>query len=77
MEMFSLILMERLASYYWSRVAAAVGRLSQYLAGYSSTTWHMLVADDYLLECGGPGYRCGVAAVFRSLCLSGSVIDLV
>ena len=40
------------ASYYWSRVAAAVGRLAQYLAGYSCTTWHMLVADDYLLECG-------------------------
>ena len=40
------------ASYYWSRVAAAV-------AGYTSTSWHMLVVDDHLLECGGPEYRCG------------------
>ena len=57
------------ASYYWSRVAAAVGRLSQYLAGYSCTTWHMLVADDYLLECGGPHYRRGLF-LFFVLCAS-------
>ena len=30
------------ASYYWSRVAAAVGRLLQYLAGNTSTSRHML-----------------------------------
>ena len=41
------------ASYYWSWVAGAVGRLLQYLSGHSSTSWHMLVADDYLLESGG------------------------
>ena len=35
------------ASYYWSRVVAAVGRLAQYSFGTSATTWHMLVADDY------------------------------
>ena len=45
------------ASYYWSRVAAAIGRLSQYLVARAATTWHMLVADDYLLECGGAAYR--------------------
>ena len=47
------------ASYYWSRVGGAVGTLSQYLAGYDATSWHMLVADDHLLECGGPYYRRG------------------
>ena len=47
------------ASYYWSWVAAAVGRLVQYLFAYTSTSWHMLVADDYLLESGGPQYRIG------------------
>ena len=57
------------ASYYWSRVAAAVGRLAQYLTGYSCTTWHMLVADDYLLECGGPYYRRGLV-LFFVLCAS-------
>ena len=57
------------ASYYWSRVAAAVGRLAQYLAGYSCTTWHMLVADDYLLECGGRYYRRGLV-LFFVLCAS-------
>ena len=48
------------ASYYWSRVAAAVGRLSQYLAGYTATSRHILVTDDYLQKCGGPEYRCGL-----------------
>ena len=52
------------ASYYWSRVAAAVGRLVQYLSAYTSTSWHMLVADDYLLESGGPEYRTGLLLFF-------------
>ena len=47
------------ASYYWPRVGGAVGRLSQYLAGYDATTWHMLVADEYLLEFGGPTHYHG------------------
>ena len=55
------------ASYYWSRVAGAVGRLAQYLIGDSATTWHMLVADDYLLECGGPAYRRGLLTFFENL----------
>ena len=42
------------ASYYWSQVAAAIGRLVQYLSAYTSSSWHMLVADDYLLESGAP-----------------------
>ena len=52
------------ASYYWSRVAGSVGRLLQYLSGHSSTSWHMLVADDYLLESGGSGYRIGLLLFF-------------
>ena len=52
------------ASYYWSRVAGSIGRLLQYLSGHSSTSWHMLVADDYLSESGGPGYRIGLLLFF-------------
>ena len=52
------------ASYYWSRVAAAVGRLVQYLSAHTSTSWHMLVADDYLLESGGTEYRTGLLLFF-------------
>ena len=39
------------ASYYWSRVSSAVGRLTQYLASDQAETWHMVVADDFHLEC--------------------------
>ena len=52
------------ASYYWSRVAGAVGRMAQYLIGNAATTWHMLVADDYLLECGGSAKRRGLLTFF-------------
>ena len=52
-------------SYWWSRVAAALGRLSQYLVGPSATTW--LVADDFHLEAGGESYRQALFAFF-SLC---------
>ena len=38
------------ASYCWSRVASATGRVVQYLVGNSAHTWHMLVADDYNLD---------------------------
>ena len=57
------------ASFYWSRVAAAIGRLSQYILAHICTTWHMLVVDDFLLECGGPKYRCGLI-LFFVLCAS-------
>ena len=55
------------ASYYWSRVAGSIGRLAQYLVGELSTTWHMLVADDFMLECGGPRCRMGLI-IFFVLC---------
>ena len=48
------------ASYYWSRVAGAIGRLLQCLSGHTTTSWHMLVAGDYPLECGGAEYRSGL-----------------
>ena len=55
------------ASYHWSRVAAALGRLSQYLAGHRASTWHMLVADDFHLEPGGQAYIPALI-VFFALC---------
>ena len=45
-----------------------VGRLAQYLIGNAAATWHMLVADDYLLECGGAAYRRGLLT-FYVLCV--------
>ena len=45
------------ASYYWSRVAGAIGRVTQYCSGSKADTWHVLVADDFHLEAGGPEYR--------------------
>ena len=55
------------ASYYWSRVSSAVGRLAQYLASDQAETWHMLVADDFHLEAGGAHYRLALM-VFFVLC---------
>ena len=55
------------ASYYWSRVASSVGRLTQYFTGSRATTWHLLVADDYHLEAGGAEYRSALL-VFFVLC---------
>ena len=49
-----------LVSYDLSHVAAAVGRL----VGRTAPTWHMLVADDYWLECGGAACRCGLLLFF-------------
>ena len=60
------------ASKNWSRVAAAIGRLSQCLVARAATTWHMLVADDYLLECGGAASRSGLL-LFFVLCASAGV----
>ena len=57
------------ASYYWSRVASAKGRLAQYLVGHASLTWHMVVADDFLLEASGPFYRAALV-IFFLLCSS-------
>ena len=52
------------ASYYWNRVGAAIGRVSQYVVGRQAATWHMLVADDYHLEAGGKEYRFALIAFF-------------
>ena len=37
---------------------------AQYLVAHTATTWHMLVADDYLLECVGSSYRRGLLTFF-------------
>ena len=52
------------ASYYWSRVGSALGRLSQYISGHTAHTWHLLVADDFHLEAGGVGYREALMTFF-------------
>ena len=56
------------ASYYLSRASGAVGRLTQYLAGLSSATWHMLVADDFHLEAGGTGVQICASLIFHPVC---------
>ena len=52
------------ASKNWSRVAAAVGRLTQYLISRSATTWIMLLADDYHAEVGGAHFRPAIMVFF-------------
>ena len=55
------------ASYCWSRVASAVGRLSQYLVSNSANAWHMVVADDYHMEAGGAHDRHALFVLFLSV----------
>ena len=52
------------ASYYWSRVAGAIGRIAQYCTGAQAITWHLLVADDYHLEASGSEYRAALLVFF-------------
>ena len=55
------------ASYYLSRVGSAIGRLCQYISGTPARTWHLLVANDYHSDAGGPRYRESIN-VFFVLC---------
>ena len=55
------------ASYCWSRVASALGLLSQYSIGELTETWHMLVADDHFLEPGGED-NTSALIVFLIIC---------
>ena len=48
--------------------AAAFGRLAQYLAGDESATWHVLVADEFHLEAGGPELSVRACLVLRLVC---------
>ena len=59
------------ASHYWSRGSGAIGRLAQYLSGHTSATWHMLVADDFHLEAGGPDYKFALTSFFVSCAVAG------
>ena len=52
------------ASYNWSRVASALGSLSQYLVGSSANTWHLLVGDDFHLDASGREYRTALLCFF-------------
>ena len=59
------------ASYHWSRVSSAVGRLSQHLVGRQANAWHLLVADDYHLDAGGKAYRAAIMAFFMLCAVAG------
>ena len=59
------------ASYYWSRVASSIGRLTQYLAGNRAESWHLLVADDFHLESAGESYRSALLVFFVLCAVSG------
>ena len=56
------------ASYYWSRVESAIGRIAQYLAGSSAFTlgicWSL---DGYHLDAGGANYRTVLFHCFHPL----------
>ena len=52
------------ASYYWSRVASALGWLTQCLASDRAETWHMIVADDFHLGAGRMHYRLALMMFF-------------
>ena len=55
------------ASYCWSRVASAIGRLTQYLVSDRAETWHMVVADDYHLEAGRTHFRLALMMCLSSV----------
>ena len=50
------------ASYYWSRAASAIGRLTQYLTGRSANTWHQSVADDFHFEASRTEYSAALVS---------------
>ena len=52
------------ASYYWSRVAASIERITQKIPGLSATTWHQLVADDFHPEVGRGHHRAALITFF-------------
>ena len=59
------------ASYWWSRVATALGRLTQYLTWHTARTWHLLVEDDFHLEAGGSGFRVALFLFFLLCSVAG------
>ena len=63
------------ASYWWSRVAEAIGRITQYIAGHTAQTWHLLVADDYMLDASGPAYREAIISFFTLCSLVGVLLS--
>ena len=61
------------ASYYWSRAASVVGRLTQHFTGRSANTWRQFVADDIDLEESGTEYRAAMLSFFV-LCSTAAVL---
>ena len=55
------------ASYWWSRVSTAMGRLYQYIVARYASSWVLLLADDYHIEMGGRHFRPALL-VFFLLC---------
>ena len=55
------------ASYWWSRVSTAMGRLYQYIIARYASSWVLLLADDYHIEMGGWHFRPALL-VFFLLC---------
>jgi len=57
------------ASYWWGRLAAAVGRLLHYTIGEAIPLWVMLLADDFKLEVTGGNYAAGLLSALWVLIL--------
>ena len=41
-----------------------VRQVDEYVTGASATTWHLLMADDFRLDAGGPAYRVAIMSFF-------------
>ena len=64
------------ASYCWSRVAASIGRITQYIPGRLATMWHQLVADDFHLEAGRGHFRAALITFFVLCATAGIPLSL-
>ena len=64
------------ASYYLSRVATAIGRLTPVLSGTDVATWHQCVAGTYHLEADGSGYRGALVGCFVLRATAGVQLSL-
>ena len=56
-------------------VYVAIGRIAQYIPGHSAQTWHLLVADDYMLDASGPAYREAIISFFTLCSLVGAPLS--
>ena len=56
-------------------MARATGRIDQYIPGHSAQTWHLLVADDNMLDAWGPAYREAIISFFTWCSLVGAPLS--